>query len=197
MRGARGAIWRQRLWLWLPAALAVVLVTALLVGYRPLVAARVDAREGAIEERRSQLERLEAERRQLEGALTAAESTRENIEELYREHFGTRAERLTRMMARVKELAATAGLSGIETISYPEDRIEEFGLVRTSIVFGASGDYEELRRFINLLEVSDSFITLEQVRVTEAGGGALSFEMTLSTLFVRSRNQGTEGESRT
>ena len=49
------------------------------------------------------------------------------------------------------------------------------------------GTYLELRKFINLLELSDSFLTLEEVTLageTRGEGPELNIRLSLSTLFA-------------
>jgi hypothetical protein len=60
-----------------------------------------------------------------------------------------------------------------------------YGLVRRSIVFTVNGTYEELRRFVNFLELSDNFVTLEDVGLSERGsGGDLRIALRLSILVL-------------
>ena len=73
------------------------------------------------------------------------------------------------------------------TIHYPDEPIRSYGLVKRSIVFGVDGTYLALRRFINFLELTDSFVTLEEIRPSERSstqGSRLSINLRVSTLFL-------------
>ena len=100
-------------------------------------------------------------REELEAYVDDASRSRDGIYELYRESFSTERERLTDMLRHVKDLASTAGLRP-DTFSYPEEQLESFDLVRKRVVFSVEGGYNDLRRFINMLELSEQFVTLDR-----------------------------------
>ena len=109
------------------------------------------------------------------------------MQELYDERFSTRSERLTRFTAEVKSLARKAGLNP-RSLSYPEQAIESYGLVKRSSIFAVQGTYQELRQFLNLMELSDSFLTLESISLSEANeeqGPELRMSLKISTLFAQ------------
>lgn len=176
--------WLRHARLWVPALVFLLVNLGLLAGYRVVLGVRVSSMQSDLEEQREVLADLVAERESLASSYEAAERNRADIEELRVDRFQTEAGRLTRTMLRVKQLARDAGLSGQETISYPEEEVQEYGLVKKSFVFGVAGSYRDLREFINLLELNESFLTLEEIRVSEEKGGRLKIQVRLSTLFV-------------
>jgi len=98
-------------------------------------------------------------------------------------------------IAEVKDLAARSGLE-IRAISYPQQSLTDYGLVRRSFVFGVEGSYGALRQLVYLLELTPSFLTLESIRVGEVGtGGQLRAELSLSTLFVAEPEPAGKGRS--
>lgn len=190
-----GDIWRQRLWVWLPAVLFFIANLVAFGVYRLGYAGDVQSLERGIEDRQEELHKVEAERAKRQRLIGGASRNGELIAKLYSERFSTRRRRLTEITAEVKKLARQAGLEPRE-LSYPEEAIEDFGLVKHSFVFGVNGDYLELRRFINLLELSDYFLTLEEVTLSGEGegeGSELRINLKLSTLF--SREEGSAEES--
>jgi hypothetical protein len=182
---ARGEIWRRNLRLWLPALLFFLLGLGALVFYRLNYAGESAGLERRLEERSRQLAALQAERAEKEHLVDRAEVNRRRVEEVYQERFATRRQRLTRVIDEVKSLARRAGLSP-QAITYPEEAIEELALVERSFEFTVEGTYQQLRTFINFLELSESFLILKQVELSGAGSnrpGALRISLTLSTLF--------------
>jgi type IV pilus assembly protein PilO len=182
-----GDIWRQRLWVWLPAALFFAANLVAFGVYRLGYAGDVQSLERSLKERQEELHKVEASRAERLRLIGGARRNRELITRLYDERFSTRRRRLTEITAEVKKLARQAGLEPRE-LSYPEEAIEDFGLVKRSFVFGVNGDYLELRKFINLLELSDYFLTLEEVTLSGGGegeGSELHINLRLSTLFAR------------
>lgn len=112
--------------------------------------------------------------------IDAAEN-RSRIEQIYRERFVTERSRFTDQVRELKALAERAGLDPA-TIAYPEDSLVDYGLIRRSFAFSVQGSYDALRNFLHLLELSGSFLSIDQIAVSEARGG-LGVKLRLSTLF--------------
>ena len=115
--------------------------------------------------------------------LAEARSSRAALVELYRKGFSTEAERLTRLITEVKRLSQRSGLVP-KSISYPEETLEEYGLVRMSLVFGVQGTYPQLRMLVNLLERSDLFLVLERVGLGGSQESTLNISLEISTFFA-------------
>jgi Tfp pilus assembly protein PilO len=159
-------IWRQRLWVW-TAALAFLLLNCVgLLIYQIGYANRVKVLRQDATAQSKQLADTRAERQSLEGLLRQARINRERILQLYADHFSTRRRRLTGITAEVQLLAKRAGLLP-RAITYPEEQIQQYGLVKRSFIFSVQGTYADLRKFVNLLELSDSFLTLEDATLAE------------------------------
>ena len=180
-----GEIWRQRLWVWLPALLFFLANAAAFSVYRFGYAGRVESLEERLDVQKTEMQRLEARRRQLETLVARVRTNDLEVRQLYKERFATRSQRMVPITAEVRRLASQAGLRP-RSISYPEEEIEEYGLVKRSFSFAVDGTYVELRKLINLLELSSSFLAVEEISL--AGGGEegpdLKINMTISTYFA-------------
>lgn len=179
-------IWRQRLWIWVPALVFFLANATAFTVYRFGFADRVQSLEEDLDREQKELAPLAARRQELERLLARSRRNQQEIARLYSESFATRSQRLTGITAEVKSLARKAGLDP-QTLSYPEQAIEEYGLVKRSFAFPVEGTYLELRRFINLLELSSSFLTLEEIQLSGGGeedGAELRMTLRLSTLFA-------------
>jgi Tfp pilus assembly protein PilO len=183
---SRGEIWRQRLWIWVPAAVFFLANAGAFTVYKLGYAGRVETLQERLDGQGHQLRELGAQRRGIEAMLARVRTNVQQVEQLYAERLSTRSRRLTGVTAEVKELAQKSGMVP-RSISYPEENIEKFGLIKRSFVFSVAGTYVELRRFINLLEVSRSFLSLDEVTLGSgsAEGPELRIDLTLSTLFAR------------
>lgn len=186
MRG-RDEIWRLRLWIWLPALLFFLANATAYVVYRFGFADRVESLEEDLASTQKKLAPEAAKRVRLERLIERSRRNDVEIARLYEERFSTRSQRLTQVTAEVKKLAQAAGLNPL-LMNYGDEAIDDYGLVSRSFSFAVDGTYLELRKFINLLELSESFLTLEEV--TLAGdaneqGPELHIRLTLSTLFAR------------
>lgn len=180
-------IWRLRLWVWVPALLFFLANAVAFSVYRFGYADRVESLEADLGEAKEQLQPQSLRRKELERLIQRAGAADTAVRQLYDEQFSTRSERLTRVTAEVKSLARKAGLNP-RTLSYPEEAIQDYGLVKRSFVFAVEGTYLELRQFINLMELSDSFLTLEAVTLSESSGDTgpeLRMNLKISTLFAQ------------
>lgn len=166
MIGARGDIWRQRLWVWVTALAFVALNGIGLLVYLFAYSDRVKTLEVELRDQGKRQADVHAAHLHSEDVLRQARVNRERILQLYDEHFSTRRRRLTGVTAEVKDLAKRAGLVP-RSITYPEEQIQQYGLIKRSFIFSVEGTYADLRKFINLLELSDSFLTLEDAALAE------------------------------
>lgn len=192
-------IWRRRLWVWLPAAVFFLANASAWTVYKLGYAGQVEGVEQSLAEKTKERDARLKERRELEALVERVRTNRAQVAELYDKRFSTRRNRLTAVTAEIKDLAAKAGLAP-SSFTYPEEQIEDYGLVKRSFVFSVEGTYGALRKFINLLELSPSFLTVEQVRLAGSPeeGPELRISMVVSTLFSREPalgEPGTEGRS--
>jgi len=176
-------LFRRHVWAWAVPLVLVLLNlawTMLFGSGARLRAADLESRLARAREEHATTTAQFAEREQLWIAMV---QNRERIEQLYTERFSTERERMTAIFAEVRELARRTGLEP-RSVSYPDQRLEEYGLQRRSFLFNVEGRYEDLRTFLHLLELSQSFLTVEEIQVADTGRGALRIAMQLSTLFA-------------
>jgi Tfp pilus assembly protein PilO len=174
-------VWQRHLALWLVPLLALALGIALLVVYRGSFAGRDERMATLADEAASKLEALQAQRRAVDGFVARVGSQEQAIGDMYGKQFATESERFTRFLREIRELARQAGLDP-QSFNYPQTVLQDEGLVKRTVDFSVEGGYDELRRFINFLELSDQFVTIEQIAM--AGEGRLALRFSLSTIFV-------------
>lgn len=175
--------WRRHLPLWgIPlflVAVNLVWLTLFQGGFR----VRAAALDKALERERAAGAEAKSRRAAFEQLWSTAADNRERVERLYEEGFSTERARFTETVRLIKDLVSRAGLEP-ESIGYPEDTLEEYGLVRRSVVFRVEGTYADLRTFLHLLELTPAFITVNEIQVSEGSKGrGLSISLRLSTLF--------------
>lgn len=179
----RGSIWSRHLGLWVPALVFFVLNLAFFSTYRLVYAGRVEGLRSTVEQREERLASLQAQSREVAELVATARGSRVRMEELYRDRLSTQRNRFTAITSEIRELARRAGLEPA-AMSYPSEEVEDYGLVKRYFTFGVSGTYVELRQFVNLLELTPSFVVLEQVTLSGDEGAELDIRLNLSTLFV-------------
>jgi len=177
-------IWRRGLLLWLPALLFFVANLVALLVFQARYSGRAEVSQEELATAERDVEIVVDRRRELEERLAGIDTTRRQVEEFYAQRLAPESERLTRIIAEVKDLASRSGLQP-QAISYPQQVIEDYGLRQRSLVFQVEGTYADLRKLVNLLEISDSFLTLEQVSLSGQGGAGarLAIQLRISTLF--------------
>ncbi|HEX2162390.1 MAG TPA: hypothetical protein VHM02_00425 [Thermoanaerobaculia bacterium] len=183
MSAVHPSIWRRRLALWLPALVFFAANLVALAVYPLRFAGRVQVTQEELAEERAALAELVEQRRDLEAEQQAIVRTRLAVEDLYGERLAGESQRLTRIIAEVKDLAARSGLTP-PSVAYPTEPLEDYALRRRGFVFSVEGSYADLRTFVNLLELSETFLTLEEIRLSESSRGGLRIDLRISTLFA-------------
>jgi|JI10StandDraft_1071094.scaffolds.fasta_scaffold64463_4 hypothetical protein len=183
MRGSFG-LWRRRLWIWLPPAVALAAATLYLVSLERGVRSQGATLASRLEVAQREHGQASAALARLEALDTSARATREQMARLMEEKFATESGRFTSLVREIKQLAEHAGLDPKE-IGYPEEAFADLGLVRRSFVFTVQGSYVNLRAFLYLLELSPSYVTVDSIEVRElAGAKGLGVDLRLSTFFA-------------
>jgi Tfp pilus assembly protein PilO len=181
---APGEIWRQRLWIWVPALLFFLANAGAFAVYKLGYAGRIESLDDRLKELAQQHKELADKAQQAATMIALVRTNESQVEQLYTDRLSTRSQRLTSVTAEVKKLARDAGLVP-KAISYPEEEIQEYNLIKHSFIFSVEGTYAELRKFISLLETSHSFLTVDEATVANsAEGRGLRIDLTLSTLFA-------------
>lgn len=186
MRGL-GRVWQQKVRIWLPALLFFLLNLGAWAYYQAGdFGDQVSLLEKRLEDRQKSIRTLSAEEHRLRELEEKALDNRRRVEILYTERLSTQRARLTDVIREVRELARGAGLEPTST-TYPETEFEEYDLERKGFVFSVSGSYANLRRFINTLELTESFITINSIGLAPEGersGSRLRISFRISTLFA-------------
>ncbi len=125
--------------------------------------------------------RLQAERR-----LVAYRSISHDVQDIYARQWSTENERLTALIGEVKRLAVASELVP-KSISYAREQGKDpkarIAAETVTISFSVQGNYQQVRRLINLLELSRQFIIINQITLASAQDQLLTLNLQLKTLF--------------
>jgi SMC interacting uncharacterized protein involved in chromosome segregation len=186
----RGDIWRQRAWIWVPALVFFLANATAFSVYKLGYAGQVEQLDNEIHDQEQTIQKLGAAARQLNTMIDRVRTNKEQVKQLYTERLSTRSRRLTGITREVKELATKAGMTP-RSLSYPEEQIQDYNLIKHSFVFTVEGTYPELRKLVHLLETSRSFISIEEVTMaSNSEGPELKIDLALSTLFAMTAEDG-------
>lgn len=180
---------RRRPLYWAVPLAAIVLNLAWLSAFGSGAKLRAADLESRLSRARAESAEVTARLAERERLWIIATENRERIERLRREVFSSERLRLTAMVREVKDLATRSGLAP-SSIRYPEETFSDFGLTRRSIDFSVDGRYADLRTFLHLLELTPSFVTVDDIGVSERDAGRLGISLRLSTLFVEGEIDG-------
>lgn len=182
----RSEIWRRRSWIWWVPLLFVLANVGALLFYRSAYAGKLDVLADRFEDQAEVLDAFRIERSKLEGFLGQVESQKAGTRTLFRDHFATQEERFTEMLREIRTLARRAGLDP-SSFAYDAADVKGMDLQRFSVNFSVKGTYDQLRTFINFLELTDQFLALERISL---GGGVgdrdvqLDISVEVSTFFA-------------
>lgn len=176
--------WRE-LWLyWVPPAVVLLIALTLLLAYRSDYAGRRQALDRRIAAVRQEVEDASGRRARLERMRDARRRSSEAEAAFLSKRLGRRSQRLTEVLREVKSLASRAGIQP-NSLQYTTDTDHDHGLERVGMNFTVDGSYPQVRTFIHLLEVSDSFLVLQDVSLNQVNdaGTRLRIQLQLATYF--------------
>lgn len=187
--------WDRRRWAWLGPLLFAVSGLLVLGFYYLALDGEARALEQRLENRSEVRDRLLGGLQTAEASLSRLESDNRRVAKL----FGTIEDvprRVTRYVRLVHDLTQRSGLTITGSVGFGSQEIEEFGLAERSMQFEVAGGYDALRKFVNMLELSDAFLALRdiQVRVDRDQGNRLRAGLTVSTLFAAEGSIGAAGD---
>lgn len=148
----------------------------------------------------NRLKDLDDRKDQAEARLTQARSARMtaerrvasyrqisgDVQEIYNRQWATEGQRLTALIGEVKRLALASELVP-RSISYnraaDSSRKTKTAAEIVTISFTVQGNYQQARRLINLLELSQQFVIIDQISIAAIDNQNLTLTLQLKTLF--------------
>jgi hypothetical protein len=185
-------IWREKKTLLTILGLLLLANTIFFFTYRVQYQSRLDALDERLETANRDLEQARAARILAERSLQSYRQVEKDVLRVFDEHWSTRPERLTPMIAEVKRLAVASNLvpttytfSQTEAKRIPGARpgSDTLGAHEVGITFNVLGTYEQVRRLINLLELSRQFVIISRINLASSDTDQLTLSLELKTLF--------------
>jgi hypothetical protein len=185
-------IWRERATLLIVLAIVLVANTLFFFTYRVQYQSRLDSLQTRLDDAKHELERARNARIRADRMFQGSRQVEKDVQRVFDENWSTQPKRLTMMIAEVKHLAAASNLA---PPSYSFDlteakseasarrRSESLGANEVGIAFSVQGTYQQVRRLINLLELSRQFVIIDKIGLASAGDQTLSLNLHLKTLF--------------
>jgi hypothetical protein len=184
-------IWKEKRVLLIILALVLVANTMFFFTYRVRYQSRLDALDERLAQVQGELDQARSARVRAEQTLVSYRKVENDVLMVFNEHWATQPERFTTLFAEVTRLAMASSLEPaaynfrkgeVKRVSTGAKR-ETLGANEVSISFGVQGTYAQVRRLINLLELSRQFVIIEGIALSAAEGDALSLDLKLKTIF--------------
>jgi len=156
------------------AAMVVADIVAAGILFSPLVGS-ADSRRAQIRQLTADLARKTHDVQPLHDMPKKMDLAKDQIGEFYKDRF---AEKDSELTTELGKLASENGVR-IQTARYKEEDPETSGIVPVAIEGSFSGDYLQLVRFINTLERSKMFFTVDSVDLAGEGAGPVRLQIGL------------------
>lgn len=192
-------IWREKRILLIVLGLLLLANTIFFFTYRVQYVSRLQDLDARQEQAVARLDQARHARITTEQQLAAYKKVQNDLQVLYNERWSTALQRLTALIDEVRRLAAASHLeppsyqftSGeTKNNSIVSNTKGSIGTTTVEIAFTVQGTYEQVRRLINLLELSDQFVIIDGISLASSPGAAgdksdktLTLNIRLKTLF--------------
>lgn len=190
-------IWREKRILLIVLGLLLLANTIFFFTYRVQYVSRLQDLDARQEQAAARLDQARHARITSEQQLAAYQKVQSDLQVLYNERWSTAVQRLTALIDEVRRLAAASHLEPpsysftageTKNSSIVSNTKGSIGTTTVEIAFSVQGTYEQVRRLINMLELSDQFVIIDGISLvssptTTAGDKSLMLNIRLKTLF--------------
>lgn len=186
-------IWRERQTLLLVLSLLLLANIVFFFTYRVQYQSRLDEMDARLAQAEAQLAKSKESRADAEAAIAGYRKVERDVQTIFDEHWSTQPRRLTLLIGEVKRLAEASNAvpktysfmrEGASASAGPGSRTEQsIGAREVGINFSVQATYDQVRRMINLLELSQQFVIIDEISLASGGEGLLTLNLQLKTLF--------------
>lgn len=186
-------IWREKRTLLIILGLLLLGNVVFFLTYRVQYQTRLDEMDQRLAQAEAQLARSKETRLDAEAAIASYRKVERDVETVLDEHWSTQPRRLTLLIAEVKRLAEASNAVPKSYVFTNSDRAQEarrsarakkdIGAREVSINFSVEASYDQVRRMINLLELSQQFVIIEKIALNSGEANLLTLTLQLKTLF--------------
>ncbi|MGZ8798200.1 MAG: hypothetical protein ACXW2F_12710, partial [Thermoanaerobaculia bacterium] len=158
-------IWREKRTLLIVLGVLLAANTIFFFTYRVQYQNRLEGLEQRRQLAEQQLTDARAARAAAERRYASYQKIQSDVKMVYDEQWSTEAARLTALISEVKKLAVASQLVPPSySFSRADEKVKGVPGSRTvGIAFTVKGNYQQIRRLINLLELSRQFVIIDQI----------------------------------
>ena len=185
-------MWREKRVILIFLALLLAANAVFFFTYRVQYQSRLDELDARLETVNGELQQARATRLRSEATLAGYRRAEGDVNTVFNDYWSTQQRRLTALIIEVKRLAIASSLvpasysfdqGAAKSASERGSRALTVGATEVGVSFTVTGSYQQVRRLINLLELSRQFVIIDQLALTASEGDTLSMNLHLKTLF--------------
>lgn len=196
-------IWREKRTLLGVIALILLINVVFFLTYRVRYQQRVDDLHRRLEAQKVSLEQARYSRMAVEKRILGYQAVEKDIKWVHSDLWSTPDVRLVALIIEINRLARQSQLVP-RSISYSREKARgesslqlnkgDRGTVM-SISFSVNGSYQQVRRLLNLIELSKQFVIIDSLTLTGSSPGDQQLRLTidLKTVFSESRDLAPSG----
>jgi Tfp pilus assembly protein PilO len=185
-------IWREKRILLIVLGLLLLGNIVFFLTYRVQYQSRLDEMDERLAQAEGQLDKTRRARTQAELSVQAYRKVERDVQLVFDETWSTQPRRLTAMIAEVKRLAVASnavprslafGRDEAREKDAPTRRQRAVGAREVTIAFSVEATYDQVRRMINLFELSNQFVIIDEITLAAADQNRLNLNLRIKTLF--------------
>lgn len=189
-------IWREKRLVLIVLGVLLAANTIFFFTYRVQYESRLDALDARMDTVKAQLEEARRARMSAEQQVAAYRKIERDVQDVIGNRWATQGERLTLLITEIKRLAAKSTLvppsysfdqgeakSGTTGSGTGTGANQKIGAKEVGIRFTVEGTYQQIRRLINMLELSHQFVIIDQIGLSTTSGETLTMNIHVKTLF--------------
>ena len=187
-------IWREKRVLLIVLGILLAANTVFFFTYRVQYENRLRELDKRLDQAKGQLDEARRARAGAEQQLAAYRKVEKDIRKIYEVEWSTENQRLTSFIGEVMHLGTVSQLvprsysfTGSATKG---PKIPGVNAIEVGVAFPVEGTYQQIRRLINLLELSDQFVIIDQVSLSSGQGENLNMTIRVKTLFRDTAEKG-------
>ena len=183
-------IWREKSILLVVLGVLLAANTLFFFTYRVQYESRLQELDQRLADSNTRLAQARAARIGAERRYQTYLKIQGDVQEVYNERWSTQAERLAPLITEIKRLAVASQLvpqsysfTKTETAAETDRATRGMGATTVGISYAVGGNYTQVRRLINLLELSQQFVIIDQISIASQDEKTLTLNLHLKTLF--------------
>ena len=189
-------IWREKRVLLIILGLLLAANTVFFFTYRVRYEERLKDLDERLAQSEAKLAQARATRVTAERRVAAVHKAEHDVRDVYDKQWSTESARLTALIMEVEHLATASQLvppskSFMRTVQTQTQKRGRVAAEVVGITFSVHGTYQQIRRLINLLELSRQFVIIDQISIATTENQMLTMTLQLKTLFRDVTQTGT------